>query len=209
MKRAIRIGVRESRFALVLAICAVAFGALADEEGYVYSADDKTLTVTVAESDVKTFNFADYGAYLPQEEPEGFDEAELRRYQLGAVGEALTDDWLLAQWYRSGEGGRGLVWRICPVTDDAKLRMASPGEREKYDFSLYPATNWYYTVAPENRLTMENPTFRASELTMELIRARTHDDYDGSALLRFSVLFDSGVLVSVDARGVSPEWVPI
>ena len=42
---------------------------------------------------------------------------------------------------------------------------------------------------------------------MELIRARTHDDYDGSALLRFSVLFDSGVLVSVDARGVSPEWV--
>lgn len=150
---------------------------------------------------------ADYGAYLPQEEPEGFDEAELRRYQLGAVGEALTDDWLLAQWYRSGEGGRGLVWRICPVTDDAKLRLASPSEREKYDFSLYPATNWYYTAAPENRLTMENPTFRASELTMELIRARTHDDYDGSALLRFSVLFDSGVLVSVDARGVSPEWV--
>ena len=64
MKRAIQIGVRESRFALALAICAVAFGALADEEGYVYSADDKTLTVTVAESDVKTFNFADYGAYL-------------------------------------------------------------------------------------------------------------------------------------------------
>ena len=150
---------------------------------------------------------ADYGAYLPQEEPEGFDEAELRRYQLGAVGEALTDDWLLAQWYRSGEGDRGLVWRVCPATDDATLRLASPGEREKYDFSLYPAANWYYTVAPENRLTMENPTFRASELTMELIRARTHDDYDGSALLRFSVLFDSGVLVSVDARGVSPEWV--
>ena len=54
---------------------------------------------------------------------------------------------------------------------------------------------------------MENPTFRASELTMEQIDARTHYDDDGCALLRFSVLYDSGVLVSIEARGVSPEWV--
>ena len=54
---------------------------------------------------------------------------------------------------------------------------------------------------------MENPTFRAGDLTPELIGARSHPDYDGAALLRFSVLYESGVLVSVDARGLSPEWV--
>ena len=86
-------------------------------------------------------------------------------------------------------------------------RLALPDEGEKYDFSRYPAENWYYAVAPEHRLTMENPTFRAGDLTPELIGARTHLDYDGAALLRFSALYDSGVLVSVDARGISPEWV--
>ena len=162
---------------------------------------DALLTFSDARTD------PDYGAYLPQAEPEGFGEAEIRRYQLGAAGEALTDDWLMAQWYRPGAGGGALVWRVAPATEDAKQRLVSPDEREKYDFGLYPAENWYYAVAPENRLTMENPTFRAGELTMELIGARTHSDYDGSALLRFSVLFDSGVLVCVDARGLSPEWV--
>ena len=153
---------------------------------------------------------ADYGAYLPQTEPEGFGEVELRRYQLGAAGGPLTDDWLLAQWYHFSEArglDRSLVWRVSPATEDATLRLAAPGEREKYDFSLYPAANWYYAVAPENRLTMEKPTFRAEDLTMELLRARTHYDYDGAALLCFSILYDSGVLVSVDARGVSPEWL--
>ena len=62
MKSAIQAGIRVSWLALALAICAVASGALADEDGYVYSADDKTLIVTVAEPDVKTFNFADYGS---------------------------------------------------------------------------------------------------------------------------------------------------
>ena len=151
---------------------------------------------------------ADYGAYLPQAEPEGLDDAELRRYQLGAVGEALTDDWLLAQWYQiTDTERRSLIWRVTPVMEEAKQRLVSPGERERYDFGLYPATNWYYAVAPENRLTMEDPVFRAEDLTMELVGARAHEDYDGAALLRFSVLYDSGVLVSIDARGISPDWV--
>ena len=162
---------------------------------------DEMLSFSDARSD------PDYGAYLPQEEPTAFDEAEVRRYQLGAVGEALTDDWLLAQWYRIDTGNTHLIWRVSPATEDAKQRLALPNEREKYDFSLYPATNWYYSVAPENRLAMENPTFRADDLTMELINARTHYDYDNTAILQFSVLFKSGVLVSIDARGVSPEWV--
>ena len=162
---------------------------------------DERLSFADARSD------PDFGAYLPQTEPENLEDAEIRRYQLGAVGEALTDDWLLAQWYRLGEGSKGLVWRICPVTEEAEQNLVSPEEREKYDFALYPAANWYYAVAPENRLTMETPTFRASELTMELIDARTHEDYDGSALLRFCVLYDSGILVSIEARGVSPEWI--
>ncbi len=148
----------------------------------------------------------DYGAYLPQAEPEEMEESEMRRYQLGAVGETLTDDWLLAQWYKMDER-RSLIWRVSPATEDAMQRLTTPDEGEKYDFSRYPAENWYYAVAPEHRLTMENPTFRAGDLTPELIGARTHLDYDGAALLRFSVLYDSGVLVSVDARGISPEWV--
>ena len=150
----------------------------------------------------------DYGVHLPLAEPEGFNEVYIRRYQLGRTGEALSDDWLLAQWYQSGQSGvtRSLIWRIEPVTEDAKARLVSPSEREKYDFSLYPAENWYYTVASENRLAVEQPTFRAGELTPELLNARVHYDYDGAALLKFSVLY-FGVLVSIDARGVSPEWI--
>jgi len=148
----------------------------------------------------------DYGAYLPKTAPQGFDEGYFRRYQLGEAGKALSEDWLTAQWYKTGERG-SLVWFAGPVTEEASARIVAPEEREKYDFSLYPATDWYYTVAPENRTAMEMPTFRAPELTQELVNARAHVDYDGAILLDFRVLFDDGVLLTVRSCGVAPEWV--
>ena len=67
----------------------------------------------------------------PTTDEEGFGDAEMRRYQLGAAGGPLTDDWLLAQWYHFSEA-RGLdrspVWRVSPATEDATLRLAAPGD---------------------------------------------------------------------------------
>ena len=54
---------------------------------------------------------------------------------------------------------------------------------------------------------MENPVFRIGELTPELISARVHDGDEGMTMFRFGVLYDSGVLVEVNAKGVSAEWV--
>ena len=54
---------------------------------------------------------------------------------------------------------------------------------------------------------MENPVFRIGELTREAVEARAHTGDEGVAILRFCVLYDSGVLISVSAKGVDPDWV--
>ena len=95
---------------------------------------------------------------------------------------------------------------ICTVTEETRSRLVSVEEPEKYDLSLYPRP-WASSVPPEYRLTVENPVFRIGELTREAVDARVHTGDQGQQMLRFGVLLENGILVSVNSRGADPGWV--
>ena len=153
---------------------------------------DDTLTLPEALSD------PDFGAYLPAEGPEGFKFDFARRYQFEEVA-----DYLLAFWT---SGRADLQWLIQPVTAEAQSRVVSPEERERYDWNLYPVP-WSAYAKQEDWAAVENPVFRIGDLSMELIAARVHTGDEGQSMFRFGVLYDSGVLVEVNARDVPPAWV--
>jgi hypothetical protein len=153
---------------------------------------DDTLTLPEALAD------PDFGAYLPEEGPEGFGFDFARRYQFEEA-----ENYLMAFWTR---GRADLEWLIKPVTAEARSRVVSPEERERYDWNLYPVP-WSAYAAQEDWATVENPVFRIGDLSPELIAARVHIGDEGQTMFRFGVLYDSGVLVEVNVRDVPAEWV--
>ena len=104
------------------------------------------------------------------------------------------------------QGGAYLQWLIQPVTEEARSRIVTAAEPERYDLSLYPVP-WSRSVPPEERETMNDPVFRAGELTQALVDARVQPGDEGMAMCRFGVLYDSGILAEVSAKGVPPEWI--
>ena len=157
-----------------------------------YLLRDETQTLDEALAD------PDFGAYLPADGPDGFAFDFARRYQFEEVA-----NYLMVFWMR---GGAHLQWIVRPVTEEALSRVVAPEERERYDLSLYPVP-WSAYAAQENRTTVENPVFRIGELTPELVGTRVHAGDEGLDMFRFCVLYESGVLVEVSAKGVSADWV--
>ena len=155
---------------------------------------DEELTLDEALSD------PDFGAYLPTAGPEGFDLVELRRYQLDD-----TVNYLLAFWFKA-QVQDNLTWLIQPADTEALTRVVDPTEPERYDLSRY-GVPWTAYAAQENWLTLENPVFRIGDLTPELIAARVHAGDEEQSLCRFGVLFESGVVVEINARNVPAEWI--
>lgn len=159
---------------------------------------DQTLTPEEARAD------PDFGAYFPRELPEGFAEADIRRYQL-----ADTENFLSAFFTR---GQDSLNWQITYLRERDNARLTTAADRENYDLSLYP-TPWADSVPPEKREIVESPVFPVGELRAEVVRARcyTHRDAGDAPsenIRGFSVLYDGGVLVRVEqVRGVSPDWL--
>ena len=153
---------------------------------------DDTLTLAEALSD------PDFGAYLPAEGPEGFAFDFARRYQFEEAA-----NYLMAFWT---QGRSDLQWLVRPLTEEAEKRIVSPEERERYDWTRYPVP-WSAYAAQENWATVENPVFCIGDLTPEILSARVHTGDEGQSMFRFGVLYESGILVEVNARGVSAEWV--
>ena len=157
---------------------------------YLYRDDDLALDAALSDPD--------FGAYLPAEGPESLDFDFARRYQFEEV-----SNYLMAYWT---QGRAYLQWLIQPVTEEARSRIVTAAEPERYDLSLYPVP-WSRSVPPEERETMNDPVFRAGELTQALVDARVQPGDEGMPMCRFGVLCDSGVLVEVSAKGVPPEWI--
>ena len=56
-------------------------------------------------------------------------------------------------------------------------------------------------------MTLDRPVFSIGELSEDLVNARTYVDYDGLPGMRFSVEYETGVLVELNAKGVAPAWI--
>jgi|GEM_PF-1153343 len=138
----------------------------------------------------------DFGAYFPREAPRGFTADTILR-----SGDTLTGNW--------SNGAYGyLTWRISRSWDAS--RVVSAAEREKYDLSLYPIP-WAESVPRELREAVNDPVFRAEELTEALVAARTvqmSEAGEPSApyVSGFTVLYGD-VAVRVGGKGVDPAWL--
>ena len=139
---------------------------------------------------------ADFGAYLCQT-PRGFAAENFRR----------ADGRLMAYFSR---GYDYVEWNATRCTEADKARIVSLDRPEDYDLSLY-SIPFSESVPADKRQIVDEPIFRAEELTLDAVRARTLTVADAGdsagERMSFAVLFDGDVLVRISTKGVSPEWV--
>ena len=141
-----------------------------------------------------------FGAYLPQEVPAGFSEEEILRYT------EPGNQSLFAVWC---SGYDEVDWQIRGFTVADRERLTGVDETENYDLSLYPIPR-ADSVPRELYQIVHDPIFEADELTMDVVMARAYKTSDAGDIdgwyMAFSVKY-GGILVSVHAKGVEPEWV--
>ena len=141
-----------------------------------------------------------FSPYLPETEPAGFafEDGELR-YQEGNYNQL----WL--SWIK----GYDIVTIHVEYPEDGSDYGRSPVDAANpaaYDVRLYEIP-WCDSVPEAYREDMFCPTFRAEDMSRELIDAReTAKDTGGSHFL-FRVLHENGVLVSYDCSGISADGV--
>lgn len=142
----------------------------------------------------------DFGRYLPRELPRGFSESEIYRFRFDET------DRLSALWSR---GLDDLTWVITPFTEDDENRLTGVEELENYDLSLYPIPR-ADSVPEELWEIVDDPIFDAGELTLDAVYRRAYKvrdagDTDGWRM-RFCVRYGD-VVVSINSKGVEPEWL--
>lgn len=141
-----------------------------------------------------------FGAFVPAEGPQGFDETYFHYCKWGNV-HSLT-----AHWYR---GLDSFDVYISEFTDNDAKRVTSVTDTKNYDLNLYPIPR-AESVPEELWEVVNDPVFEIDELSLEAVEKRTYyvedaGDTDGPRM-DFSVKYDD-VLVRVIAKGVEPEWV--
>lgn len=142
----------------------------------------------------------DFGQYMPSQLPAGFEEAAIRRFKF------QNTNYLSGLW---SKGLDDLSWVVTPYTEADALRLTDINEKENYDLSLYPIPR-ADSVPDALRQIVDDPIFVAEELTLEAVYCRAYKisdagDTDGWRM-RFSVRYGD-VIVSVNAKGVEPEWL--
>lgn len=143
-----------------------------------------------------------FGKFFLKELPIGFTKESITRTNHPYIGNNLS-----GLWYN---GLKELRWQVTFFNKDDNDRVVSPAEKEKYNLSLYPIPR--ADSVPESLWRVVNhPIFRAEELTLEMVQARSYTvqdtgDVDGSRM-HFSVMYNDDIVVEVSAKGVSSEWV--
>lgn len=144
-----------------------------------------------------------FGAYLPESLPSGFSYREGWR-ELGQ-----GRNWLRAAWER------GMAEISVTLTDPAlqpdSWEPVDLSRPETYDMRLYtiPLSD---SVPPEYRDSVDNPVFRASDLSPAVLESRAYTAADlgdiGGPRMRFCVLYsgeNGAVLARYALKGVTVE----
>ena len=142
----------------------------------------------------------DFGRYLPSELPAGFDDATIYRFRF------QDSNFLTAIWSR---GMDDLSWVITPYTEEDAHRLTGVDDKKNYDLSLYPIPR-ADSVPDELREIVNDPIFKAGELTLEAVNCRAYKVDDAGDTngwrMKFSVKYGD-VIISVSTKGVEPEWL--
>lgn len=150
----------------------------------------------------EALNVETIGKYLLAEGPEGFaaESVSYRRREGGGS--------LYAVWCRTGTYDE-VDWRVSLYTEADAGRVTAAADTRNYDLSLYPIPR-AESVPEELRQIVDHPIFSIDELTQEVVKRRAYCANDsgdtGGVRMNFGVLYGE-VLVEVNAKGVSPEWL--
>ncbi len=139
--------------------------------------------------------YARAGDLLPSEGPEGFTLTYAGYSELGYD----------VLW---SKGTNELNWLISEYKEEDAPRITSVEDTENYDLSLYPVPH-SESVPKELQNMVSSPIFRAEELTQAAVSARASESDepgDSGTRMHFSLLYGDK-MVSIWAKGVSPEWL--
>lgn len=155
---------------------------------------EKELTLVEAQAD------PDFGAYVPRLIPPGFTFESCVRILNQRKNELRVD---------YADGMKYLGWTVQHLSEEAKDRVVDIDQPDTYDLSLYPIPR-AESVPDELREIVNDPIFRAEDLTLDVVLSRAYTVEDAGDVpgyrMHFSVLYGD-VLVEVDAKGVEPEAV--
>ena len=144
-----------------------------------------------------------FAPYLPESAPyEGKGEFNSwLQYQEGSYNHMWVH-WLknydyveVAVYLPEGEGGFDYT--------DEPVDVNVP---ESYDWRLYdgPICD---SVPEEYQMSFSKPTFRAEDMSLEVVKARMHPHDTGGEICSFYVLHENGVVVGYNCSGVTAEYV--
>ena len=147
----------------------------------------------------EAYNEADFGSYLPKEIPDNLVFESASRF----VNQDF--DYLSAFFVH---GYEDLSIRVTYLQERDAGRITSVEDTANYDLALYPIP-MAESVPEELREIVNDPIFRAEEITQEVIARRARiveeaGDIDGPRM-QFGILYDSGVLVEINSKGPTVE----
>ena len=85
-------------------------------------------------------------------------------------------------------------------------QLVAPHQPETYDLSLYPIP-WCDSVPEEYWETVNNPAFRAEDMSLAVVEARGREHDTGGQTFSFDVLHPDGTLVSYRCDGMTAQQV--
>lgn len=146
---------------------------------------------------------AEFAPYLPTEDFSGYGEFTGRlTYQEG------REHTLFLRW---SWGYDDVTIRVeLPEGDTVWGNVVDVGAPETYDLRLYPIP-WADSVPEAYRETVDNPVFRAEDMSRAVVEARAYTPSEqgdtNSLRIRFAVLHADGALVDYSCEGLSVEQV--
>lgn len=140
---------------------------------------------------------AEFAPYLPTSEPAGYDEF----YSNLSYQEGIRNG-LFVRWSRGYDSVE-----VCVYRDGTRpYHLADPDNPASYDLRLYPIP-WCGSVPEEYWDTVNDPAFRAEDMSLEIVEARGREHDTGGMTYSFDVLHPDGVLVSYRCDGMTAQQV--
>lgn len=140
----------------------------------------------------------DFAPYLPQSAPiSDYGEFYGRlSFQDG------VQNMLFVRWSRGYDDVE-----VCVYQDGYyPYHLVDPDEPEAYDLRLY-SIPWCDSVPEEYRETVNDPAFRAEDMSLTIVEARGREHDTGGMTYSFDVLHPDGTLVSYHCDGMTAQQV--
>lgn len=143
----------------------------------------------------------DFLPYLPASVPEGFGEFGGKLvYQEGI-------DHHLVVWWHRGYDDVHLYVTLPEGGDNGAYDPVDINAPETWDRRLYPGSNWGESLSDELLDTLYFPTFRAEDMSRDVIEGRKMPRDTGGYAYQFHVLHPDGTAVEYNLSGLTVDEV--